>query len=584
MIPRQLKNAGNVRPELWICMLLVLVAFVVYAPVGKFKFQNYDTAKYVYANPYVKQGLTIDGIRWAFTTTYHSNWHPLTWLSHMLDVELYGLEAGRHHLTNVLFHIVNTLLLFWGFHRTTGKLWPSSLVAALFALHPLHVQSVAWVAERKDVMSLFWGLLALGSYVGYARNPGLGRFIPVLIFFSLGLMSKPMLVTLPFLLLLLDYWPLGRFQFGQSRSIDDSQPPIYSKAALIGEKLPLFVLTAVSCMLTVHAQRLGGAIGSMEAFPLDVRLANVPVAYASYIGKMIWPNHLAILYPHPGMPSMWQAMASGLFLLGVTFFAVKYVRSRPWFLVGWLWYLGTLIPVIGLVQVGGQAMADRYAYLPLIGLYIIVAWGLNDLLSRFRYQRAISIVILLLVSLTLMKVSSQEVAYWQNSGTLFGRALEVTRRNYVAHNNLGTYLASQGQIEEAIAHFEKARIISPNYDLPPFNIGLAYASRRQYQKAISYYREALAKNPEFALAYHKIGYALYRVARFDQAVENLEQAVRLNPANAEAYNHLGAALVRLGEIDRAIASFRQALRIRPDYPEARFNLNNAVKAANREAN
>ena len=584
MIPKQLKAAGNVRREFWVYMLLVLVVLVVYAPAGKFEFQNYDTAKYVYANHYVTQGLTTAGIRWAFVTTYHSNWHPLTWLSHMLDVELYGLEAGRHHLTNVLFHIVNTLLLLWVLHRATGKLWPSSLVAALFALHPLHVQSVAWVAERKDVLSLFWGLLVLRSYAGYARDPGIGRFIPVLIFFLLGLMSKPMLVTLPFVLLLLDYWPLERLQFEKSKPVDHLQPPSSSKLALIIEKLPLFVLTAASCMITLHAQRSGGAVGSLAAFPLAVRLGNALVSYASYVGKMIWPANLAILYPHSGMPSVWKMAVSGLIVFGMTFLAVKYVRSRPWLFVGWFWYLGTLIPVIGLLQVGGQAMADRYTYLPLIGLYIIVAWGLRDLLSRFRYQRAISIVILLLVTGTLIKVSSQEVTFWQNSGTLFGRALEVTRRNYVAHNNLGTYLASQGKTEEAIAHFEKARDINPNYDLSSFNIGLAYASRHQYQKAIPYYREALAKNPEFALAYQKIGFALYRVDRFDQAVENFEKALRINPAYAEAYNHMGAALVRLGEIDRAIACFRQALRIKPDYQEARFNLKNAMEALNGDAN
>ncbi len=559
-------------------MLLVLVTLVVYVPVGKFDFQNYDTAKYVYENPYVKQGLTAAGIRWAFTTTFHSNWHPLTWLSHMLDVELYGLAAGRHHLMNVLLHIVNALLLFGVLRRATGTVLQSSLVAALFAVHPLHIQSVVWVSQRKDLLSLLGGLLVIVSYLGYTRKPSIVRYLPVLVCFILGLMAKPMLVTLPFVLLLLDYWPLGRLQFGKPKIPAHQQLPGAASVGLIIEKLPLFILAAASCVITIYAQRSGGAVGSLAAFPLDVRLANALVSYAGYIGKMIWPSNLAILYPHPGMPSIWQVVVAGLILGGITFLAAKDSRSRPWFLVGWFWYSGTLVPVIGLVQVGGQAMADRYAYLPLIGLYIIVAWGLDDLLSRSRHKPALSAMIAVLIIGALMFVTFQEVKYWQNSGTLFGRALEVTRGNYVAHNNLGTYLAGQGKTDEAIAHFEKAREINPNYDLAPFNIGLAYASRRQYQEAISYYRKALAINPEFAMAHQKLGLALYRLDRFDQAIENFKQALRINPANVEAYNQMGAALVRLGKLDQAVAAFQQALRIQPDYQEARFNLENVLRA------
>jgi Tfp pilus assembly protein PilF len=576
------KIAVNVRREFWICMFLVLVTLAVYYQIGKFDFHSYDTAKYVYENDYVKNGLAAESIKWAFTSTYFSNWHPLTWLSHMLDVELYGLAAGRHHLTNLLFHIVNTLLLFGILSRMTGKVWQSGLVAALLALHPLHVQSVAWVAERKDLLSFFWGLLAIWSYYGYARNQSIGRFIPVLLFFILGLMAKPMLVTLPFVLLLLDYWPLERFKFEKSKPVGQNLPPKSFKVSLIIEKLPLFIVTAASCMVTIQAQQSGGAVGSMAAFPLNVRLANALVSYVSYIGKMIWPSKLAVLYPHPGMPPMWQIAVSGLMLAGITFLAVKFYKSRPWFLVGWLWYLGTLVPVIGLVQVGGQAMADRYTYLPFIGLYIIAAWGLYDLLSRSRYKKPLSVLIPSLIIGALMVVSSQEVTYWKNTGTLFKRALEVTQHNYVAHNNLGIYLAGQGKTEDAIVHFEKAREINPNYDLAPFNIGLAYAGQGKYKKAIPYYQKALGINSDFAIAYQKLGYAYYRLGHFDKAADNYKSAIRVNPQYAEAYNHLGATLIRLGETEKAVALFRQALRINPHYKEARYNLKNTLQAMSKK--
>ena len=572
------KKALGVRSELWISMFLVVTTLCVYFQVGRFEFQIYDTAEYIYENDHVKNGLTIESIRWAFTTIYMSNWHPITWLSHMLDVELYGLDAGRHHLTNLLFHVINTLLLFFTLKRMTGKLWPSGMVAALFALHPLHVQSVAWVAERKDLLSFFWGWLAIWSYLRYLNHRSIGRYIPVVLFFILGLMSKPMIVTLPFVLLLLDYWPLKRFQFANSKPAGNAPASRFWMVSPVFEKLPLFIATAASCLITIHAQQSGGAVGSLEAYPLVVRLANAVYCYVSYIGKMIYPGELAVMYPHPGILPAWQIALSGLLLAGITFMAIRSFRSRPWFPVGWFWYLGTLVPVIGLVQVGGQAMADRYTYLPLIGLYIIVAWGLNDLLSRSAYKKPLSALIPVLIVGALVGVTYTEINYWKNSGTLFSRALEVTRNNLIAHNNLGTYLAARGNTAEAIVHFEKARKINSNYDLAPFNLGLAYADQGQYKKAIPYYQQALAINPEFGLAYHKLGDALYRLGRYDQAAENYKQAIRINPSYAQAYNHLGAAMVRKGDADAAIPLFRKALQIKPDYKEARSNLKNTLSA------
>jgi len=564
--------------ESWICLLLILVTLVVYFQVGTFDFNAYDTPDYVYENPYVKAGLTAGSINWAFTTVHASNWHPLTWLSHMLDVQVLGLDSGRHHLINVLFHIVNTLLLFGVLRLMTGRLWPSSLVALLFALHPLHVQSVAWVAERKDVLSTFFGLLAVRTYVRYGQRPMIGRYMPVLLFFILGLMAKPMIVTLPFVLLLLDFWPLKRFRFEFSKPTDSLPSETISKLSLILEKVPLFMVAATSCVVTLYAQHAGGAVSSLAEISLSDRIVNALVSYAGYIAKMFWPADLAVIYPYPGGWPAWQIGAAFCLLAGISFLVLRYWQSRPWLVVGWLWYLGTLVPVIGLVRVGVQAMADRYTYVPFVGLFIMVAWELADLTGRFRSKKPTAVVITTAIVIALGAVAYKEVGYWRSTVTLFERALEVTRDNYVAHNNLGHHWLEQGKTDRAAAHFNKALQINPEFELAHSNLGLILSRQGKLDAAIKHYYQALQINPNYATGHNNMGNALYRRGQPDRAVAHYLQAIRIDPEYAQAYNNLGAALIRAGQIEKAVMFFKEALRIDPDYVDARKNLENTLAA------
>jgi Tfp pilus assembly protein PilF len=578
MMDTKHKTLRSIPHEAWVCLFLIIITLVTYIQIGTFDFDNYDTARYIYENNYVKKGLTVEGIRWAFSTTDVSNWHPLTWLSHMLDVQLYGLEPGPHHWTSLLFHLANTVLLFLVFTRTTRKLWPSSLVAALFAIHPLHVQSVAWLAERKDLLCTFWGLLAILSYIRYVQLPGIGRYIPVLLFFILGLMAKPMIVTLPFVLLLLDYWPLQRIQPGFPLQDVSETPPVFS---LVIEKVPLFLVAAGSCMITIYAQTSGGAVSSLGSYPLPVRLLNALVAYAGYIGKMFWPVKLAVFYPHPGAWPMWQILASVLLVTATTFLAIRFVKSRPWIMVGWFWYLGTLIPVIGLVQVGAQAMADRYTYMPLIGIFIILSWLLSDIVNRNLISRGRMALITSVILGGLMAATWIQLGYWKNSTTLFERALEVTENNYVAHNNLGHRLMGLGETNEAVKHYKRALEINPLYETAHLNLGFVYSSQGILAEAIHHYSKALEINPNYAVAYNNLGNALYRLGKHDQAVPNYLKAIRINSEYAEAYNGLGAVLIRLGDVKGAVGCFKEAIRINPEYRGAQTNLENTLKAINK---
>mgnify|MGYP001819000597 CR=1 FL=1 len=433
--------------EFWIYLFLVLTILFVYLQVISFEFINYDTDRYVYENQYVMAGLTQEVNGWAFTTIYASNWHPVTWLSHMLEVELFGLDSGCHHFSNVLFHCANVILLFWVLVRMTGDMWKSSLIAALFAIHPLHKQSVAWVAERKDVLSTFFGLLTVGCYLRYVRFPRIGSYMPILIFFMLSLMSKPMLVTLPFVLLLIDYWPLKRFDIQMLSGSDVSRSQIATGISLIIEKIPLFLVSAASCMVTLYVQQDGGAVGSLTLYPLHLRIVNALVSYASYLWKMVWPVNLAVVYPYPGEFPAWQIWAACLMLSGISLLAIKNSKAHPWLLVGWLWYLGTLVPVIGLLQAGSQAMADRYTYVPLIGIFLVLVWGLSDLFERFHIKQFSAIIITISVLGVLTTISRNQVGYWQNSITLFEHTIDVTKNNYVAHNNLGHRLLELGKTD-----------------------------------------------------------------------------------------------------------------------------------------
>jgi tetratricopeptide (TPR) repeat protein len=573
-----MENFLSVRREVWICLFLIFISLVVYLQVGSFEFVNYDTDRYVYENKYVAAGLTKKSIGWAFSTFYASNWHPVTWLSHMLDVEIFGIRPVWHHLGNLLFHIANTLLLFWVFLRMTGEVWPSSLVAALFAIHPLHVQSVAWVAERKDVLSTFFGLLTVASYTRFVRRPGLGRYMPVLIFFILGLMSKPMIVTLPFVLLLLDYWPLKRFRFQMNRDFSTIGLQEAVKGGLIVEKIPLFLIAAASSMITLYAQQSGGAVGSSFLYPLHLRIVNALVSYASYIGKMLWPVNLAVIYPYPGAFPAWLVAAACLMLAGISYLALKYHKSRPWLPVGWLWYLGTLVPVIGVVQAGSQAMADRYTYVPLIGLFIILAWGLFDLVQQNRLKNLAIPAISIAVLGALAAVSWVQVGYWKDSIALFSHALDVTQNNYVAHNNLGHRLLELGKTDEALTQFEKSIAINPKFEIAYLNLGLAFSRKGELDQAIRHYSKALQIRPDYSVAHNNLGNVWYRMGKPDKAYEHYLQAIKINPAYAEAYNNLGAASIRLGELNRAVIFFKKALKINPEFADAQNNLKNTRAA------
>jgi tetratricopeptide (TPR) repeat protein len=571
------------RRDVLVCLLLFMITLVVYSPVRNHEFIIYDDDAYVTENAHVQAGLTPENFKWAFTTTWANNWHPVTWLSHMLDCQLYGLNPGGHHLTNVFLHLANTLLLFLLLKRMTGTTWRSSVVAALFALHPLHLQSVAWVAERKDVLSTLFLLLTLWSYLRYVEGPGLSRYLLTLLLFALGLMSKPMLVTLPFVLLLLDYWPLERFQLGPVDEHFRARAPAFSKVKesksvlfhLFWEKIPFFVLAAASSIVTFLAQQGGGAVKTLEIFPAKIRIANALLSYVKYIGKMTWPHPLAILYPHPGNSlSMWQAAGVGLILFCISIAVVRAAPRHRYLAVGWFWYLGTLLPVIGLVQVGSQAMADRYTYVPLIGLFIIVAWGMFDLSKRSRYGQ-IPLVLSSLAMLSLLTiVSSAQVRLWRTSVTLLEHTLAVTKNNYIAHTALATVLQQNGNLGEALDHYGEALSIKPDFAVAHYKLGQAFALQGNLEGAIDHYQEALRFKPDHVAIHRKLAIALTSLGRMEEAAEQYAEIVRLQPNSAEAHNNLANILAGQGDIEAAIFHYSMVLQLKPDYAEGYFNLGN----------
>jgi tetratricopeptide (TPR) repeat protein len=571
--------------ELLVSLFLGLVTLVIYLQVGNHEFVNLDDDKYIVENSHVQQGLTSESVIWAFTTTHMANWHPLTWLSHMLDFQLYGLNPKGHHLTNVFFHLANTVLLFLVLKWMTGGLWRSAFVAALFALHPLHVESVAWVAERKDVLSTLFWILTLWAYLHYVKGPGIRRYLLTLVPFALGLLAKPMLVTLPFVLLLLDYWPLERIQLGQvgiSRTAPGppaliAQTPRKQAFRLLVEKTPFFALAAISGIVTFVVQRTGGAVGALEVYPVRIRVANVVVSYVRYMGKMIWPQNLAVFYPHPGQSlPMWQAAAAGLLLLLISTVVIRAGRRYPYLPVGWFWYLGTLVPVIGLVQVGAQAMADRYTYVPLIGLFIMVAWGVSDLLGSWRHGKPALALAATSVLFALMMSTFLQVKHWENSLTLFEHALRVTTNNSQIHNNLGNVLTQKGMLQEAIPHYTKALEINPNYADAHTNLGIALANQGRLEEATKHYYAALRLKPKSPELHNNLGVALYSQGDVLGAIDHYMTAVQLDPDYAEAHNNLGNALAQQGRLAEATAQYAKALTIRADYPEAHNNLGVAL--------
>jgi tetratricopeptide (TPR) repeat protein len=617
-----------------IYLLLTVAAIMAFRQVNQCDFINFDDPLYVTDNIHVKSGIALGSIRWAFTTGYAAYWHPLTWMSHMLDVQLFGLKPRWHHQTNLLFHIANTLLLFFVFHRMTKAPWKSAFVAALFALHPLHVESVAWVSERKDVLSTFFWMLTMGAYIHYVEHltedgrqrtedgekwtgilcfpSSVFRYSAVLIFFVLGLMAKPMVVTLPFVLLLLDYWPLHRFEpkksaqqirteaNGQGAGSTEWEPLSANKRKdkagemctgqdmvkeekpadykyqwalvrpLLREKIPLLALTALSCIVTFIAQQKVGTVASIKAVSPGVRIANAFVSYIIYIGKTIWPNNLAFFYPHPRSWPIWQALGAALLLIAVTILVIRTAKRLPYLTMGWLWFTGTLVPVIGIVQVGGQAMADRYTYIPLIGLFVMAAWGIPELLKKWQPthlpRKETLFASSLLVLLSLFIVTRTQVGYWRNNITLYDHSLKASPSD-VIHCSRGVAYAQLGDPRQAISDYDRAIEINPEYADAYNNRGVAYGELGDHRQEISDYDMAIKIDPELALAYINRGVAYRELGNQRQAILDFDKAIEIDFENADAYKGRGFAYGKLGNHGQAISDFDRAIEINPKYAD-----------------
>ncbi len=554
--------------------LLVAVLFVFW-PVLTASFTNFDDDEYVTDNPWVSRGLTLDGARWAATTTYAANWHPLTWLSHMLDVQAFGLDPRGHHLTSVLLHAINSILLFLLLERMTRAPWRSGLVAALFAVHPLHVESVAWVAERKDVLSALFGILTVAAYLAHAKRPRAPTYGLTIVAFAAALASKPMLVTLPLVLLMFDYWPLGRFD----RSTGEGRGAI--AWPLVREKIPLFFLSLASSVVTLLAQRSGGAIGSFERYPFPARLANAVVAYVVYLYKAVFPSRLAVFYPHPGSTlPLREVIPATVLVVSVTAAAFVLRKSRPYLLVGWLFYLVTLVPVIGVVQVGEQALADRYTYLPLLGPFVAAVWLLSDLrlalAGRARVASRVVTAIAAVVLVVLGAAARVQASCWKDSITLFEHAVRVTDRNDTAHLNLAMALASAGRLEDAVIHYERALEIRPDFARAHNNFANTLVRLGRENEAIEHYRAAVRLDPGEADPRVRLANLLGKRGQVDEAIAQFTEALRIRPGDAVAHYGLGTALVARRSFDEAIAEFRQAIEEKPAYAEAHYNLGAAL--------
>ena len=553
---------------LGVCSFLLLAVALVFGRTVQCEMVNFDDDKYVYDNPQVTGGVTAHGIIWALTHSHSSNWHPVTWFSHMMDCQLYGLQPWGHHLGNVLLHAATAILLFLVLMQMTSDLWPSALVAAVFALHPLRVESVAWVAERKDVLSGMFFMLTVAAYVYYARRPfSIARYLAVVVLFAVGLMAKPMLVTLPLVLVLLDYWPLGRWTATSAGHAGGTRP--------IVEKIPLAALAVASCVVTLLAQ--AHALASNLVIPLQWRIANALFAYVVYLGQLFWPVGLAAYYPHPiGSLPAWKVACAAIVLLGITAGTLIARRRFPYLVVGWLWYLTMLLPVIGLVQVGDQAMADRYTYLPLIGPCIALAWGAAQACRRWPHRGWVCAITAGLVLMGLMLCAWRQTAYWRDSETLWNRVLACTPENARTHSNLGAALQQRGENDDAMRHFQKALEINPGYLEAQNNLGNALNRSGRFDEAISHYLKALEISPDCAEVHLNLGNALIRTGRFDEAIAHLRMALPSLSGRSELHYNLGNALLQTGRPIEAIDEYRKSLDIRPDYADAINNLGAAL--------
>jgi Flp pilus assembly protein TadD len=591
--PAPVLNTGKFkchRAVLVVCLILVALTVFVYWPVVDYPFINYDDPVYVSQNPHVAAGLSLKNVAWALRANEGANWHPVTWLSHLLDAQCFGLKPGWHHLTSLLLHIANTLLLWFVLRCMTGSNWRSGLVAALFAAHPLHVESVAWLAERKDVLSGLFFMLALLAYAGYVKRQGINRsekrgegrgqapvrstlfplpssvsYALTLLAFTLGLMSKPMLVTLPFVLLLLDYWPLQRLALPLNKS---------NVTSLLVEKVPLCALAAASSVITLLVQRGAGAVEG--GLPLSVRLENAVVSCGRYVLKTFWPVDLSVIYPHPVHWPVSTISLSGLVVAAISACALIWARRRPWLMVGWLWFLGMLVPVIGLVQVGSQSIADRYMYLPMIGLLVAVVWAGYGL-AEWRPSVVAPLSALGVVAvLVCAAVARDQLGYWQSNEALFHHAIAVTTNNALAHNCLAAALVDQGKLDEAIDEYRLSLRYWPQDAIGHNRLAGVLAAKGRYDEAISEFREALRWNPNDYASHNNLGVILVQQGRMDEALEHFREAVRLQPGDPTLHNSLAAALFRKGQLDEAIAQYRQAVQIWPEFAKAHHGLGMAL--------
>jgi tetratricopeptide (TPR) repeat protein len=576
------RQASSRSQAVLVYLSLTAITWLVFGQTLRHDFVNFDDHVYVYDNPLVTRGLTISGTVGAFTHAHARNWHPLTTISHMVDCQLYGLNAAGHHFTNLALHTIAVLLLFRVLRVTTGTLWPSGVVGALFAIHPLHVESVAWVSERKDVLSAVFFMLTLAAYVRYARAPSPGRYFIVALIFAFGLMSKPMLVTVPFVLLLLDYWPLRRF---------DKLPPLKSKGGIVSwlnrqsnylffEKTPLLVLSGLSCLVTIWAQ--DSATGLLEQLPFTWRLNNALVSYIEYVRQTFWPARLAVFYPHPNNAlSMWQVtLATGL-LLAISVLVIVLRKKRPYLFTGWFWYVGMLVPVIGIVQIGEQGHADRYTYLPYIGLFLLIVWTAADLATTWHLRRQYLWLVAATTIAVLSYLAAAQTSFWKNSETLWNHTLSVTSNNDFAHNNLGFLYLRRGELDKAISHFETALEIRSGNDQTHYNLGTALvhmnlanglARKGRAEEAIVHYEEAIKLRADYGDAYYNFGSVLFQQGRIDDAIAQWQKALAIQPNDAAAHTSLGNAFLQKGWPEKALIQYQTAVEIDPREANARNNM------------
>ncbi len=556
-----------------LCLLLAVYTLAVYWQVLSHDFIDYDDSTYVSDNYHIQAGLTPTSIRWALTTMHAGLWQPLVWLSFMLDFEIYGLNPAGFHATNLVLHTVNAVLLFLFLYLTTGTVWKSWFAAFFFALHPLHIESVAWVAERKDVMSTFFFMLTLLSYYRYCQKPSLIRYWLVLLLFFLGLSSKAMLVSVPFLLLFLDYWPFGSNV--TQKEAKSHKEHFTSALILIREKIPFFLLAILFSIITIYSQKTGGAVVSQAIHPVTFRIANALTSYVTYIGKMFFPYDLAVLYPFPSSIPAAKVLAAAFLLLGITWLAIQFRKAMPYVVTGWFWYIVSLLPVIGLIQVGPQAMADRFTYIPLIGLFMACVWAFHDIAAHLRLNRIFTHMVVFLLALFYSILCWQQISYWQDTYTLINRALRVTENNYVAHAGLGNLFSKQGKLEDAAHHFHSALKIAPGYKTAHIGYGITLAKMQRLPEAEFHFKKALEIDPDFTPAHYNLGLSLYRRGIMFEAADHFEQALQLQQDHPKAHYYLGNILAHQGKIPAAIVHFQKALEILPHDPRILENLERA---------